>query len=351
MDTDVEEEIGKVRKSLLWMRAHWIAVVVGIVIGVACTSSLYETFRIDAVRDRFAVTEQSLLAQKEDSERREKYANEKLDVMEDFEKKYIEERTRAQILDKKVQELELDIEKAVKRYDTLLAMKWEEQYIEARTRSQILDKKVQELEFDVEKTVERYDALLTMKWEEKYNAEKLSRIAKEAELVSLQQRLTNAEENAKSGQATADPHLVRQIETLAEQNRILTTERDRLKELYTSVTSRPVGHTTPSQPRAVIQKKSTTPFPVEALTGVSRLDAGNTVVAIVASMGKPIEVSSFIAALEQVSILDRDSVVRKCAPSLGYPLTADQIKGISVLLSKLNAGDTMKVLMEEQAKH
>ena len=188
MATDVEEEIGKTKKSLLWMKERWIAVVVGVLIGGFTTSWMYETFRLDAVRDRFAAAEQSLSAQKDESERREKFANEKLSAMEDFEKKYIEEKTRSHILDKKVQELELDVERHVKKYEELLAMKWEE----------------------------------------KLNAEKLIKISAQEEVAVLRQRLNDSEQ----AQTGADPNLIKQVALLQAQIGVVEKERDELKRLY-----------------------------------------------------------------------------------------------------------------------
>jgi hypothetical protein len=279
-----------------WIR-RW-AFIEGLAVGALICHYVYHEFRIDEIKERYEAKEQVFDSRLSTKDNEIATLNSSLGKAQQYEQKYVTEASRALVLDRKLGDLTVDREGLSRRYADLLAMKWEE----------------------------------------KYNAEKLSRMSLEEEAASLRQRLGNAE----TGQATADPHLVKQIYMLTEQNKLLQRERDELRRLYSTASA--------STARAS-QTTGSTLFPVDALAGVSITDVGSTIIAVTATLKKPVDVPSFIAALAKASITDRGDVVRSCAPALAFPLTPEQMKAISQLISITDSGDAMRLLLQEQGKH
>ena len=208
----------------------------------------------------------------------------------------------------------------------------------------VAERKLAELQTDYQTLEGRHQNLLNLKWEEKYNTEKLARISEQEQSALLNKRLADATDRVPK----ADPFLVKQLEALNEQNRILTTERDELRKLYTSSTNA-VASTVPISPRQT-SAKSVGKALLASLSGVAILDVADTIIKGVKSWGGPLDGQTFILMLNEAAILDRTRVVKACAPYLARPLTETEIQSISSLMSVLEAGDAMSVLMKEQMK-
>jgi hypothetical protein len=288
----------------LWSCIKRWAFLEGLVVGLLLCHYFYSEFRIDEIKESFDAKEQALNLTVLRREDESKTLSDKLAKSEQYEQKYIVEASRSLSLDRKLSELQIDMDALSRRHADLQAMKWEE----------------------------------------KYNAEKLSRLSGEEENALLRQRLKGAESN----QPTADPHLLHELEALTESNRILQKERDELRKLYVSATQLQPQTEPKSRPHTV---SKSTPFPVGALDGVSTFDVGETIISIVASSKKPVDNDTFIVALSKASAFDRGYVVKACAPALTYPLSTEQIKSISQLVAAFESGGTMQVLLKEQAKH
>ena len=277
-----------------WLKRY--SFVEGIVIGFLLCHWFYIEFRIDEIKDRYEAKEQAVDSRFAAKETESQSLKDRLSAAEQYEQKYIAEASRAMTLERRLNDVLVDKESMSRRYSDECAMRWEE----------------------------------------KFNAEKLARISANEELAILRQRLNGAD----SQKAVADPHLVKQLEMLTEQNRILAKERDELRKLYSE---------TPRRATGTLAK--VTRFPVELLEGVNILDVDETVIKVMGTLKPPVDTQSFIDALSKVNTLDRDEVVYACASALAYPLTAEQMKAISRLVNSLDSGTAMQFLMKEQAKH
>jgi len=280
----------------IWSWVKRYSFVEGVVVGILICHWFYNEFRIDEVKERFEAKEQAIDSRLAAKESESQNLRDKLSAVEQYEQRFIAESSRAEVLERRLNDAVADKESSSRRYSDLCAMRWEE----------------------------------------KYNTEKLACISAKEELAILHQRLNGAE----SQKAVADPHLIKQIEMLEEQNRILVKERDELRKLYAE---------TPRRVPEPVAK--VTRFPVELLEGVNPLDVGETVIKVMGTLKPPVDTQSFIDALSKVNSLDRYDVVKACAPALAYPLAAEQMRAVSRLVNSLDSGAAMQFLMREQAAH
>lgn len=222
---------------------------------------------------------------------------------------------------------------------------YEQKYQAEAVARATAEHKVGDLEADYQALQRRYDNLTAMKWEEKYNAEKLAKVASDEERAILKSRLTNANEQVPK----ADPFLVKQLEMMAEQNKILAKERDDLRKLYTaSVAQAPPADPPPVSPTTIDHRGKAL---LASLSGVTAFDAADTIIKGVGNWGGPVDGETFIKMLDKVQAFDRARVVVQCAPYLQRPLSELQIQAISAKLIAFDAGAAMNVLMKEQMKH
>jgi len=210
--------------------------------------------------------------------------------------------------------------------------KYQEEVITRRTT----ERQLKELDVDHNALLLRHQNNLNMKWEEKYNTEKIAKASVDEEISILKTRLAQTADP----EAKADPHLVKQLDLLTEQNKILQKERDELRKLYLEATKAPPQ----------IASRNTSALLLASLSGISFANVGDTIIAGVKEIDGPVDGDTFIKMLGRATFSDRPKVVIECAPFLQKPLSEEQIKGISNQLPFAGAGEAMKVLMKEQFK-
>jgi hypothetical protein len=272
---------------------HRFAFLEGLVIGILICHYFYSEYRIDDIRDEYALKEQVYISEKKLQESELAAARVALKETEDYRERYFKEVKAKDVTENSNQELLVDIE-ALRR---------------------------------------RLKLIEDLKWEEKWQAEKLGRISATEQLAILKERLSASEESV----ATADPQLINQVTYLQEENSVLKRELEELRKLYSE------------NSESKVSTDSGMKFPVAALNGVMSTEAGDTIISIAHTLGR-IEIDSFIAALRYAMSTEAADVAVKCAPYLQYPITSDQIETISMICMSTESSRVVKALINAEAK-
>jgi hypothetical protein len=291
----------------------------GVAMGVMACVWFYESFRIDQAKEGFEAEVRSANAQTNELKTRYDLTKERLQESLAFQDKYQGE----QLLRK---EAEVKLSK-IESERTLLS--------------------------------NELSSILAQKWEEKFKAELLSSASLRQELKSAKEREAKV---AVDAQAKTNPSILHEIQRLNEQVKLLESERDKLRELYSG--KMPVKRATivteglKSGARQIPPKPQYTDGEVlsrarssgdadrlcASLAGMAMMDVGRAIIEGAEHVSGGIPAGTFIKMLNQAAIMDRGGVVKKCASFIQRPLTPDEISQISKLVASFDSADAMKAL-------